>query len=351
MSRVIPAGLLSRLQEPATQLTQLWEITRVDGTVFRLTSSDQPVSFLLEEWSPGLGIDGKNIEDLSSLAVSNSEFSAILESGVILDDDLRLGKFDNATVRIYVFDLELEEGFQVFSGHLGQIEIRRGRWVASLRGIADRLRTRIIDQYSPTCRASLGDSKCGVVLEPPDVQRLTAYEVGDIVRSQVFLFPDTRKYGDLVFRCTIAGTTTVFAPAYPATPGQTVTDGTAEFFSEASFVRTSTVTSVVDERTFRSTKVLNLTDGYFSLGVLTFESGPNTGIPLFVKLFNAELTFKEWTMYQPLPFTPGIGDVFRVQAGCDKRVQTCIQKFDNVLRFRGEPFLAGTDWLIRYPST
>jgi len=36
--------------------------------------------------------------------------------------------------------------------------------------------------------------------------------------------------------------------------------------------------------------------------------------------------------------------------GCDKRLETCLSRFGNVVNFRGEPFLPGIDLLTRYPG-
>ncbi|WP_312490788.1 DUF2163 domain-containing protein [Sphingomonas sp.] len=36
--------------------------------------------------------------------------------------------------------------------------------------------------------------------------------------------------------------------------------------------------------------------------------------------------------------------------GCDKRLDTCLGRFGNVVNFRGEPFLPGIDLLTRYPG-
>ncbi len=40
------------------------------------------------------------------------------------------------------------------------------------------------------------------------------------------------------------------------------------------------------------------------------------------------------------------GDLLRLEAGCDKRLETCRLKFDNVVNFRGFPHIPGEDWLI-----
>ncbi len=34
------------------------------------------------------------------------------------------------------------------------------------------------------------------------------------------------------------------------------------------------------------------------------------------------------------------GDVYKIIAGCDKRLRTCCDKFDNAINFRGEPFIS-----------
>jgi hypothetical protein len=37
-------------------------------------------------------------------------------------------------------------------------------------------------------------------------------------------------------------------------------------------------------------------------------------------------------------------------AGCDKRLATCIERLANVLNFRGEPYVPGSDALMSYPD-
>jgi hypothetical protein len=36
--------------------------------------------------------------------------------------------------------------------------------------------------------------------------------------------------------------------------------------------------------------------------------------------------------------------------GCDKQLATCAMRFENALKFRGEPFLPGNDVLTRFPG-
>ncbi len=44
------------------------------------------------------------------------------------------------------------------------------------------------------------------------------------------------------------------------------------------------------------------------------------------------------------------GDAVRIEAGCDKRAETCRLKFNNLLNFRGFPHIPGEDWQMSYPA-
>jgi uncharacterized phage protein (TIGR02218 family) len=45
-----------------------------------------------------------------------------------------------------------------------------------------------------------------------------------------------------------------------------------------------------------------------------------------------------------------VGDIFTIIAGCDKTLAICRDKFDNIINFRGDPFVPGTDALLDYPG-
>lgn len=58
--------------------------------------------------------------------------------------------------------------------------------------------------------------------------------------------------------------------------------------------------------------------------------------------------FELWQGFSSLP---AIGDVVRLEAGCDKRSSTCRDKFANFLNFRGFPHIPGEDWLRASPGS
>ena len=85
----------------------------------------------------------------------------------------------------------------------------------------------------------------------------------------------------------------------------------------------------------------NLTqaDGWFNQGVIKFISGRNAGLSRTVKEHKGgRLSFA-----LRLPFPPQSGDVFKIYPGCDKRQETCGKKFDNIVHFRGFPYIPAAD--------
>ena len=85
----------------------------------------------------------------------------------------------------------------------------------------------------------------------------------------------------------------------------------------------------------------NLTqaDGWFNQGVIKFTSGRNAGLSRTVKEHKGgRLSFA-----LRLPFPPQSGDVFKIYPGCDKRQETCGGKFNNIVHFRGFPYIPAAD--------
>ena len=60
---------------------------------------------------------------------------------------------------------------------------------------------------------------------------------------------------------------------------------------------------------------------------------------------------REITLWQSLRAPLAIGDRLRLVAGCDKRMETCRYKFNNLLNFQGFPDIPGEDWMTAYPAT
>ena len=55
------------------------------------------------------------------------------------------------------------------------------------------------------------------------------------------------------------------------------------------------------------------------------------------------------SLKDPQTPAPEVGAAFEIFAGCDKRLETCREKFQNVPNFRGFPFTPGDSWVAAYP--
>lgn len=111
----------------------------------------------------------------------------------------------------------------------------------------------------------------------------------------------------------------------------------------------SEVVSVKDNRIVRVSGGLEFEDGWFTHGVLNWLSGPNAGGQARLKFDTVHDGFRQIEIWEEAPNAIGAGDQFRVTAGCDRRAETCRNKFSNLNNFRGFPQMPGEDWVTAFP--
>jgi len=90
-------------------------------------------------------------------------------------------------------------------------------------------------------------------------------------------------------------------------------------------------------------------DRWFEKGRLIVQSGAARGVIGVIKndrMAGDRRVVELWQMVGP---KLEVGDIVRMEAGCDKRAETCRLKFNNFLNFRGFPDIPGEDWLTSYP--
>ncbi|KHN68718.1 hypothetical protein AV645_07030 [Acinetobacter calcoaceticus] len=80
---------------------------------------------------------------------------------------------------------------------------------------------------------------------------------------------------------------------------------------------------------------LSQPQGWFTQGVVEFLEGVNIGIKRTIRLHETGALL----LTLPLLEMPEIGEAIRVYPGCDKRLDTCTNRFNNRARFRGAPFV------------
>jgi len=132
---------------------------------------------------------------------------------------------------------------------------------------------------------------------------------------------------------------------YSATCRASLGDGDCKV-NLASFTVAASVSTVVSNLIFTSAS-LGQSAGFFTGGKITWTSGNNNGLVQDIKEFsNSQVVLAE-----PMPFSIQVSDNFNIVAGCDKTFTTCKAKFSNVVNFRGEPHVPGTDAMMKTAGT
>ncbi len=103
-------------------------------------------------------------------------------------------------------------------------------------------------------------------------------------------------------------------------------------------------------RVFRWAKIQGFEEGWFARGHLRVLSGAAKGLDGVVKRDRFVDGTRVIELWEPIRLEIKTGDILRLDAGCDKRFETCRLKFANFLNFQGFPDIPGEDWLTAYPS-
>lgn len=86
--------------------------------------------------------------------------------------------------------------------------------------------------------------------------------------------------------------------------------------------------------------------GYYRSGRVEFTSGANDGFDMEIKEHVLSGGQAVITLQQAFPFEVEVGDTAILEAGCDRRLLTCENVFDNTINHRGFPFLPGTESIL-----
>lgn len=348
-------AMATHLAGIVTTLATCWRVQRADGVVFGFTDHDRDLVVSSTTYRASTGYQRSAIGSRADLSVDENEINGILSAAEITEADLRAGLWDGAEVRVFMVNhqnLSMGE-VKLRRGQLGEVVVNDdGTFSAELRGLSQALQQTIGEQYSAECRADLGDSRCRVPISLALVVRSTAYAVGNFLRVET----DTGAVGSLreearIYECTVAGTTAASAPTFSTTPGTTTSDGGVTWTARQAWTLGGRVLSSPDRQTIQAENLLGIgsfATGWFEGGVLVFETGANAGVARDVVDWTAAT--RTAGLFLPLPYAVAVGDVFRIQPGCDKRLVTCRDKFANRLNFRGEPFVPGGNVLIDTPE-
>jgi uncharacterized phage protein (TIGR02218 family) len=166
--RAVPSALQEKLASGVTTLCTCWRITRRDGLVQGFTDHDEDVVLDGLVCRAGSGLAGSEATAQLGLAVGGSEISGALADDSLTEADLAAGRYDAASIEIYLLDWS-EPSLHVLlsKGAIGEVRREGQAFAAEMRGLADRLNRQNGRLYSAACSADLGDARCAIDLTDP----------------------------------------------------------------------------------------------------------------------------------------------------------------------------------------
>jgi uncharacterized phage protein (TIGR02218 family) len=111
--------------------------------------------------------------------------------------------------------------------------------------------------------------------------------------------------------------------------------------SRAAFQRSGQVTA--QESLIRVSVSVSETEGYLSGGAILFTSGSCLGQRRTIRTHSASGVL---VLVAPLPAPPAAGDTVLLWPGCNLSMQTCLTKFNNLAKFRGQPFIPDPEMAV-----
>jgi uncharacterized phage protein (TIGR02218 family) len=189
--KTISTTLKNHISGEVTTLAMCWKLTRRDAVVLGFTSHDRDIVFEAVTYKAATGFTPSAIENSAALNVDNLDVEGMLADGSITEADIMAGKYDFAEIEIFQVNYaDLTQGaLKLRRGWLGEVSFHKNSFVAEVRGLTQRLSQRIGELYSPSCRATLGDSRCKVSMAAHTVtgsvtSAISAQECMDSTRSE-----------------------------------------------------------------------------------------------------------------------------------------------------------------------
>ncbi len=280
-----PQALKDHLAGGVTTLARCFAVARKDGAVLGFTDHDRDLGFEGITFRAGSGLTAKAIQQSTGLAVDNTEAFGALTSEAITEEDILAGRYDGAEVR---------------------------GWLVNWADVAVRAL-----QFRGT--------------------------MGEVVRRGGGFNAELRGLAE--------GLNQPQGLIYHARCSAVLGDGRCRFdLTRPGYAEERAVEAVEGARVFRFGGLTGYDDRWFEKGRFEVLTGPAAGLVGAVK--NDRLRageVREVELWQALGVAPVPGDLVRIEAGCDRRPDTCRLKFANYDNFRGFPDIPGEDWLMSYP--
>ncbi len=162
----ISESLATHLNQEVTTLATCWKIMRADGVAYYYTDHDRDLVIEGDSYKAASLMSPSAVTSQLNLATDNLELEGMLTDDGLGEDDILSGKFDHARITIFIVNYaDIVAGkLALKHGLLGEVSLKNGMFVAEIRGLSSVLQQTIGEVYTPSCRAKLGDGRCGVGL-------------------------------------------------------------------------------------------------------------------------------------------------------------------------------------------
>lgn len=149
------------LEKTVTTLAWCWRLELENGKVMGFTSCDMDLVIDGETYESCTGFAPTAVSTNDSLSTDNLDINGVITSDRISEDDIFLGLYDNAKIRIFICDYEhTQNKFILREGRIGKITSGKIAFKAEIRGLMDAYQQQVGNTYQRKCRARLGDARC-----------------------------------------------------------------------------------------------------------------------------------------------------------------------------------------------
>ena len=165
--KTLAAAMTTHIGQEVSTLAVCWKMTASGGTVLGFTSHVADLTVSSQLYKSATGFTPSAVSGTASFSVDNMNVEGLLGADFSVAD-LLAGKWDFATVEIFLVNyLNLTGGtIKVRKGTLGAVTLGRQQFSAEIRGMLQAYSRSIVELYSPSCRADLGDTRCNIALGP-----------------------------------------------------------------------------------------------------------------------------------------------------------------------------------------
>ena len=278
------AALQAALAGEVTAIAFCWKLTRSDGVILGFTSHDRALRLEGLTYQAKPGMTPSAVSTSAGFEPDSMAVAGALSAAAVRAADLDMGRWDGARVELTCCDWSMPE--------VGSMLLMRG-YIGDV--------TRMERGGMP----GSGDYSVELVSEMVKLVRGGPPRCSPICRAEL---------GDARCRVDMAGRTMLAV----------VVEGVADRL-------------IVADPLFEPEA--------YSAGTVRFLTGPLAGIERQIATVSDGM---EIVLEQDLWAAGADGEKVQLQQGCDKRFETCVERFGNGLAFDGEPHVPGSDALVRY---